>query len=885
MGGTVIIIADSLTNDFLSPAEQFLKTKVNVGVAEINRLMGREDEFGRGPLPTFLRSAVRMRRGGAPVHLLFLRDLHDPADPAQMPEMLRFGPHDVIGTPGAEFLEHLRDLVPDVTVVDTPALSLPAEALVSFLRSVLGKDPFRLTFEEKQSVSFILVGVHTEIRVLQNASLIRNHYGFQNVFVCPQLIGSRNVPVHEKALQVFFPDALVEVVSQLEQVARLVGFPPEILARFETGDCIFEPAEFFESLRADQQRVLRHMFLFHSRIRLKTLSGGYSGSFLFLVDGEKRGAATAHVIVKLGTGEAIRRELKGYSEAKPFLGQHIPTCDLPVSFGSASAIRMDLASMEGHPETLQELFELGETSEGFGRFLAQLEKCLGILRRALFQNLRRSSKACPYREFGLQLAQQKRWLRENIGHILGGFREEETELMVGEGIRIPNFVSAFDKLVGHVDRLPGEFSLCHGDLNLANILSDGNRNIWIIDWFFAEERPLEHDFAKLENDLKFVVPKCFSEKDLPHLDLFERFLLERTVLPDLPALPDELAFVRDDARFGKLYLALQVHRKILGSLDRDDRVPWYQLALLKFAVHTLSFDRRRGRGECDLPQLKHALLTVARLVRILGEHPIHRFYYRDAPDSYPQRIPVPMERKSWQISWPEYNPPRFVEPLILERSRDMSAGWVDPDDHRSIPDLSRRQSFSGPLRLDEKGFPLFPLGRTGVAGRGFFGRWGPNHAVDPIVARLHPRSGELQVAFVKRIETGQWALPGGIVNSWESPEEAAGRSLKDKIGLVLKKPAWTTVTRMVVEDYRNTDNSWFESVVLFILLSQRASKTLSVRSTERFSDADWITPGGDFSRTLFANHAAMIIQALHSPEVRGLIPLPGEALDLLADSV
>ena len=28
-----------------------------------------------------------------------------------------------------------------------------------------------------------------------------------------------------------------------------------------------------------------------------------------------------------------------------------------------------------------------------------------------------------------------------------------------------------------------------------------------------------------------------------------------------------------------------------------------------------------------------------------------------------------------------------------------------------------------------------PIGRTGMTGRGLLGRWGPNHAADPIVTR------------------------------------------------------------------------------------------------------------------------------------------------------
>ena len=34
------------------------------------------------------------------------------------------------------------------------------------------------------------------------------------------------------------------------------------------------------------------------------------------------------------------------------------------------------------------------------------------------------------------------------------------------------------------------------------------------------------------------------------------------------------------------------------------------------------------------------------------------------------------------------------------------------------------------------GRPRNPIGRTGITGRGQLGKWGPNHAADPIVTRL-----------------------------------------------------------------------------------------------------------------------------------------------------
>ena len=50
-----------------------------------------------------------------------------------------------------------------------------------------------------------------------------------------------------------------------------------------------------------------------------------------------------------------------------------------------------------------------------------------------------------------------------------------------------------------------------------------------------------------------------------------------------------------------------------------------------------------------------------------------------------------------------------------------------------------------------------PIGRTGMSGRGLLGRWGPNHAVDPIVTRskdliaLYQRKGAVLRLLVESV--------------------------------------------------------------------------------------------------------------------------------------
>ncbi|CAF4463446.1 unnamed protein product, partial [Rotaria magnacalcarata] len=59
------------------------------------------------------------------------------------------------------------------------------------------------------------------------------------------------------------------------------------------------------------------------------------------------------------------------------------------------------------------------------------------------------------------------------------------------------------------------------------------------------------------------------------------------------------------------------------------------------------------------------------------------------------------------------------------------------------------------------------------SGRGLLGRWGPNHAGDPIVTRWskdqqdNNKNKALEIILISRRDTGALALPGGMVDPGE----------------------------------------------------------------------------------------------------------------------
>ncbi|KAJ8731301.1 hypothetical protein PYW07_004465 [Mythimna separata] len=211
------------------------------------------------------------------------------------------------------------------------------------------------------------------------------------------------------------------------------------------------------------------------------------------------------------------------------------------------------------------------------------------------------------------------------------------------------------------------------------------------------------------------------------------------------------------------------------------------------------------------------------------------------PRSNIERFPVPDDKVSWSSEYKEYQPHNHTASSIHGRP------WADPDigDPSFKPQWNNadgkvsRVSYMGQYNI-VNGYPLNPIGRTGISGRGILGRWGPNHAADPVVTRWKRlENGEvekdqssnkpiLQCVVVKRRDTGDWALPGGMVDPGEKVSATAIREFQEeamnslelgedqKLALNQRFEKFfqegDVVYKGYIDDRRNTDNAWMESI-------------------------------------------------------------------------
>lgn len=225
----------------------------------------------------------------------------------------------------------------------------------------------------------------------------------------------------------------------------------------------------------------------------------------------------------------------------------------------------------------------------------------------------------------------------------------------------------------------------------------------------------------------------------------------------------------------------------------------------------------------------------------------NEYKYRDGDGKWHGvvRTDVIPGKISWDVELDIYDPISFTARHVL------TAPWADPDlgsdgfepQWNSVDGKVNRKSHEKEYAISSKNEPLNIRGRTGLKGRGVLGRWGPNHAADPVVTRWKRDSnGEivknedsgkpiLQFVSIQRRDTKEWAIPGGMVDPGEVVSETVKREFMEEAmdSTSVKEDQELDQMKQLVQDFfqdgkelykgyvddpRNTDNSWMETVAL-----------------------------------------------------------------------
>ena len=273
------------------------------------------------------------------------------------------------------------------------------------------------------------------------------------------------------------------------------------------------------------------------------------------------------------------------------------------------------------------------------------------------------------------------------------------------------------------------------------------------------------------------------------------------------------------------------------------------------------------------------------------------------------------------VSADGYYPREFTAPHILENAKKAdiigkNGRFADDADVSTVKGWNvsyKRSSHVGPIIFGKDGRPLNPTGATGVTGRGALGLWGPNHAADTIVTR-QGEQGKTEVLLIQRKDTGQWALPGGMVedeadifnvalkelaeealalNSAEGSKNLDREAIINKVEELKQFPCFQRARNTykgVVEDPRNTDNAWMETEAWSVQLSAEEAATLRLQAGDDAAVARWMPVTEENMNNLYASHAKIVrtspaIQEALREQSAPDLPMPLPAKDGIVPSL
>ena len=153
-------------------------------------------------------------------------------------------------------------------------------------------------------------------------------------------------------------------------------------------------------------------------------------------------------------------------------------------------------------------------------------------------------------------------------------------------------------------------AICHGDLNLQNVLVDERENLYVID--FSETRPRNavSDFARLEPIVKFEFPRLESDEDLRQLLEFEEGLTGVTRLSD----PPPFIYRGDDPLVARAHAVIARLRRAadIVTLFEQDMTP-YWLAMLEWTYSVICYVQLSARHK------RYAVCSAALICRAIQE--------------------------------------------------------------------------------------------------------------------------------------------------------------------------------------------------------------------------------------------------------------------------
>ncbi|MCB9539796.1 MAG: dual specificity protein phosphatase family protein [Myxococcales bacterium] len=596
-----LLFTQCLQRDFvdrLGPHDP-LPNRLHVGAAESARLLGPDARTG--PVAQLFGWARRQPTDA--LEVVHLRDAHDAADARQAAHLDRFGAHCLRGSPGADLVAGLGEAVPDrpnERFVDCLTLN---DFEDTTLASVLA--PWLAAPTPPRAG---VVGVWTDAKVTFLLYELATRCGLTELATCSALTASASRTQHFNALSQLQRLLGVRVFDSVGDFTRWLvpDGPAVVVPPLPPG---VGPTVTGAPLAAADADVVAGLFRESAEVELRPLAGGFSGAAVYrALSRDALGHDEAPTVLKLGPRATLAAERAAFERVEHILGNHAPAVRGFVEHGDRAGLRYAYAAMgQGEVRPFKALYEGGASDAEIERVLRTVfESILGPFYRAA-----RYERLPLLAHYGFA-PRHADGIARQVAALLGGDGHAPT-LTLPDGVERPNLVGFYrdvlPALSPDADAGFHRVSYVHGDLNGANMLVDGQRNVWVIDFFHTARAHVLKDLAKLENDLLYIFTPV-TEATFAQATALSAALAG---VRDLRApLPERVEGVTDP-ELRRAWRTVRLLRSLGAELVDSDRDPLQlRIASLRYAAHTLFFD------ESDAWQRRWALAAACDHAAAIG---------------------------------------------------------------------------------------------------------------------------------------------------------------------------------------------------------------------------------------------------------------------------
>ena len=361
--------------------------------------------------------------------------------------------------------------------------------------------------------------------------------------------------------------------------------------------------------RQEWDAIVRRLYNDCRTVTLTPLHGGYNSKTFRVVAHDREGRRTLPTVLKIGPIEMTAREERANREyVARFILNNGTTCLGGAEEGDWAGLRYNFLGVNG-PDSrlvwLREHYLQRSTSEVVSLFETLFTRVLKPwYAQPRWEEVWLYRDHTPIRLFPNLLEVAERQL---------GVSSDSPEFDCPElGLTLPN---PFHFLKYEYPRRAAQSrlwytSICHGDLNLQNVLVDERENVYVID--FSETRPRNavSDFARIEPIVKFEFTRLDSDEELARLVEFEAALTSVKRLGDVPPL----AYRGDDPLVTRAHAVITLLRRAadIVTLFEQDMIP-YWLAVLEWTYSVICYVQVSPR------QRRYAACSAALICRALNE--------------------------------------------------------------------------------------------------------------------------------------------------------------------------------------------------------------------------------------------------------------------------